>query len=289
MKYTKEYCKENKIAISVTDIEQLKKVQEIFNTDYSEYNYNKTSLKYPNQYLIAYKSSYGNIYGNCYDYKLITFEELMQDLNQNKMKIIKVKLKKDLPNFDSGVEFQISNPNNYYIQGAKDKFGELVWLYWNNEEFFEFIYEKPEFKVGNYVYYLGNINGGINTSSWYEGVIGIITDISSTIINGNFRNKEKDFYGGNSPGAFRLCTSEEIQKYKESQELKIGDYKLEIIRGHLTAMDKAKFGCQEFDINELRAIKRLFNKSLKANITLVLDGKATILKEEFLDKVIAKF
>jgi hypothetical protein len=50
-------------------------------------------------------------------------------------------------------------------------------------------------------------------------------------------------------------------------------------------INKAKFGCQEFNLEELKAIRRLFGSNIRAKIT-ILEGTEITL--ELLDKIIAK-
>ena len=330
MKYTKEYCKENKIAIHVIEISQLKKVEEIFGTSYSDFGCNITYLKYSNQYLVPYGNVYGDVYGEGKNYTIITFEELIQDLNQTNMKKFKHKI----------TGYIVKEQDTFYKLEGHGNFPK--WAIENSNDWEEI---KPEFKVGDFVYVLGKDK--INALDVVNKVFKIIPnkhfdiDLINLYIKDQVETSNSD--GGyyldrkflrlatseeilqyNKPKVgdwavcltyryndfkdpfivdkiegkflyhksgcnrysndFRKATPEEIQAYKESQELKIGKHKLEIVEDS-NFTSKAKFGCQQFDINELRTIRRLFDSNIQAKVNIL----GVDITGEFLDKIIAKF
>ncbi len=325
MKYTKEYCKENKIAIHVIEISQLKKVEELFDRDYSEFGCNITYLKYSNQYLVPYGNVYGDVYEEGKNYTIITFEELMQDLNQNSRK------RQFKHKITGKICTLIEGTNLYQVQGG-DKLAE--WLLRDSLDWEEI---KPEFKVGDIVHivkadvcstkhnYFGEIIR-LKAHNIYSILVKTNRDITgySEIYCSEVRlATEEEILEYNKPKVgdwavcltyrhndfkdpfivdkiegkflyhksgcnryshdFRKATPEEIQAYKESQELRIGEHKLEIIQdGNFT--NKAKFGCQEFSLEELETIKRLFDSNIQAKVNIL----GVDITGEFIDKIIAK-
>ena len=348
MKYTKEYCRENKIAIHVIEISQLKKVEKILGTSYSDFGCNITYLKYSNQYLVPYKNVYGDVYGKSKNYTIITFEELMQDLNEKEMK----EYRKEYKHKNTG-QIAFNYTKDFYSVTGSSLTVPKEWI--ENSNDWEEI--KPEFKVGDFVYVLGKDK--INALDVVNKVFKVMSDeflpgknlinldvrgqLSSSNIDGGYyldrkflrlatseeileynKPKKGDYmihiahdtqywtmgkifqfgaydFSTNDEMIFELknnkiysaraytkncrkATPEEIQAYKESQELRIGEHKLEIIQdGNFT--NKAKFGCQQFDINELRTIRRLFDSNIQAKVNIL----GVDITGEFLDKVIAKF
>lgn len=428
MKYTKEYCRKNKIAIHVITIEQLKKVEELFDRDYSDFGCNVATLKYPNQYLIPYRDGYGNVYGEGKNYTIITFEELMQDLNQkenmwviksswgtytfkiinNSLKVFKndskiecyTFVKKDVLNLRDLKEIpyygtpygshevvilkeyncirigcckitneqyeeivqELTKNDTKSIEMKKqykhksgvtatqldDKFykasnGDTLanWLIEDSQDWEEI---KPKFKpkVGDYVTILPTAMSGfastlknkttkvidVSASTYFiceedtrkDGIWNEAARLATEaeileynkpkkgdymihiVDDTQYWSKGKIFQFGRENNGYtqvmgesancatincRKATPEEIQAYKESQELKIGEHKLEIIRTIKNGdyINKAKFGCQEFNLEELKAIRRLFGSNIRAKIT-ILEGTEITL--ELLDKIIAK-
>ena len=258
-------------------------------------------------------------------YTIITFEELMQDLNQNNMK---KKFKHKITGYI------VEEMDTFYLLKNHGNFPR--WAIENSQDWEEI---KPEFKVGDIVHivqadicstkhnYFGEIIR-LKAHNIYPILVKTNRDItgyteiycsevrlatSEEILQYNkpkvgdwvvcltYRHNDfKDpFIVDKIEGKFlyhksgcnryshdfRKATPEEIQAYKESQELTIGNYKLEIIVGDRLGMDKAKFGCQQFDINELRTIRRLFDSNIQAKVNIL----GVDITSEFLDKIIAKF
>ena len=268
-------------------------------------------------------------------YTIITFEELMQDLNQNNMK---KKFKHKITGYiveEMDTFYLLKNHGNFprwAIENSQDweeikpefkvgdivhivqadicstkhnYFGEIIRLKAHNiypilvktnrditgyteiycsevrlatsEEILE--YNKP--KKGDYMIHIAH-----DTQYWTMGKIFQFGAYDfSTNDEMIFELKNNKIYSARAyTKNCRKATPEEIQAYKESQELRIGEHKLEIIQdGNFT--NKAKFGCQQFDINELRTIRRLFDSNIQAKVNIL----GVDITSEFLDKIIAKF
>jgi len=192
--------------------------------------------------------------------------------SENKLNVVN-KIFKVIPSihFDKNlvnlyVEDQISGGNNdggYYL----DKKHLRLATEKEVDEYF-----KP--KEGDYMIYTKNLN-----PYWFKGKIFRFKEFK----NGYVYEIGNKYESCCSPNNCRKATPEEIQRWKASNEIKIGKYVFENNNG------LAQFGCQEFSKSELIGIKKLFNVQINACIILHPDiGESLILTPEFLTKVIDK-
>jgi len=213
-------------------------------------------------------------------YTEITFEQFKKYvLKQNNMekKIIGYKLIK--PEYESAAHAIMGN-TGFSGDGKTDiKLQDTINLFKNAgvlDLWFKPVYEE-EFKVGDWIYFLKAFDGS------NIGHVGQITNIkpdsyknsqwlsySPANIGGGFRIGGNGYFYGKD---FRLATPEEI---KAVTKLEIGGYKAE------KTSKGIKFGCQEFSIEELKTIKKLFNSELQTKLII----RGVEIKLSLIDKLI---